>query len=120
MAGLTKMLHSPRIDEILAELEKYDGTTIGDLLAFMQAFNLRFAPANSFRQRQIYLRLYPTLADAVNGPLSSMAQTVEQDTKGAVQSVEKAADKVGSAASSFFKGLSWDSLTGNEKPPAPQ
>ena len=68
MAGLTKMLYSPKVEEILAELEDYQGTTLGELLSFMQAFNLRFAPANSFRQRQIYLKLYPMLAEQAMGP----------------------------------------------------
>ena len=82
MAGLTKMLYSPKVEEILAELEDYQGTTLGDLLGFMQAFNLRFAPANSFRQRQIYLKLYPMLAEQANGPPGSSsvgqaAQAVE-------------------------------------------
>ena len=43
MAGLIKMLDSSKIEKILAELEDYQGTTLGDLLAFMQAFNLRFS-----------------------------------------------------------------------------
>ena len=71
MAGLTKMLYSPKVEEILAELEDYQGTTLGDLLTFMQAFNLRFAPANSFRQRRIYLKLYPMLAEQANGPIAA-------------------------------------------------
>ena len=112
LAGLTKMLHSTNVDQILAELEKYQGSTVGDLLAFMQAFNLRFAPAKSFRQRQIYMQLYPTLADAVNGPLSGVAQNVERGAGGVVSSAESAASKVGNAASSFFNSLSWDHLTG--------
>ena len=32
MNGLTKMLYSPQMDKILAELEDYQGTTLGDLL----------------------------------------------------------------------------------------
>ena len=67
LAGLSKILYSPKVEEILAELEDYQGTTLGDLLTFMQSFNLRFAPANSFRQRRIYLKLYPLLAEQANG-----------------------------------------------------
>src|SRR3954447_14295559 len=65
MAGITRMLYSPKIEKVLAELEDYQGTTLGDLLGFMQAFNLRFAPANSFHQRQIYNKLYPMLVEQV-------------------------------------------------------
>ena len=68
MAGLAKMLYSPKIEEILAELEDYGGTTLGELLAFMRAYNLRFAEANSFRQRRIYMKLYPLLARAGKRP----------------------------------------------------
>ena len=67
MAGLAKMLYSPKIEEILAELEDYGGTTLGELLAFMHAYNLRFAAANSFRQRRIYQKLYPCLLEQANG-----------------------------------------------------
>ena len=73
MNGLTKMLYSPKMEQIIAELEDYQGTTLGDLLAFMQAFNLRFAPANSYRQRQIYLKLYPMLAEQANAVRSGAA-----------------------------------------------
>ena len=76
MAGLTKMLYSPKIEKILAELEDYQGTSLGDLLGFMQAFNLRFAPSNSYRQRQIYLKLYPMLAEQANGTLAAAAPGV--------------------------------------------
>ena len=76
MNGLTKMLYSPQMEKIIAELEDYQGTTLGDLLGFMQAFNLRFAPANSYRQRQIYLKLYPMLAEQANSSsLGSAAAT---------------------------------------------
>ena len=61
MDGLTKMLYSPTMDKVLAELEDYQGTNLGDLLGFMQAFNLRFGAAKSYRQRLIYQKLYPML-----------------------------------------------------------
>ena len=76
MVGLTRMLYSPKMEQILAELDDYQGTTLGDLLGFMQAFNLRFAPANSFRQRQIYTKLYPMLSEQANGSLGSASNTV--------------------------------------------
>ena len=66
MDGLTKMLYSPKMDKVLSELEDYQGTTLGDLLGFMQAFNLRFGAANSYRQRLIYQKLYPMLAEQAN------------------------------------------------------
>ena len=129
MAGLTKMLYSPKVEEILAELEDYQGTTLGDLLSFMQAFNLRFAPANSFRQRRLYLKLYPMLAEQANGPSSAsdsagqMAQAVEGSVRPAIGSVEnlgaKAVDGMKSAAIDFFKDMSWKHLSNSAKPAQP-
>ena len=128
MAGLTKMLYSRKVEEILAELQDYQGTTLGDLLGFMQAFNLRFAPANSFRQRQIYLKLYPMLAEQAYGAAGSSsvgqaARAVEGAGSQAVGTAEdlgtKAVDGLKSAAVDFFKGMEWKHLTGNSTPAKP-
>ena len=59
--GLAKMLETPAIDVLLAGVEKRPDTTLGDLLAFMHSFNLRFGPAQSPRQRTVYSELYPKL-----------------------------------------------------------
>jgi hypothetical protein len=132
MAGITKMLYSPAVEQILAELEDYRGTTLGELLSFMQAFNLRFAPANSFRQRRIYLKLYPLLAEQANGPFGAPQGTgagpvaaAEHAGAGAAKAAEKtgaaalgAAEAAGtkavaglkSAAVDFFKDMDWKHL----------
>ncbi len=106
MAGLTKILHSPKMEQVLAELEDYQGATLGDLLSFMQSFNLRFAPANSFRQRQIYQKLYPMFAEQANGSIGS---SLGNATSSAVNTVEKAGgDAIGglkSAATDLFKDI---------------
>ncbi len=60
--ALTRLLEKPEIDEVLNELKKIEKTTVGNLLAFMQTFNLRFAPATTPRQRMVYNELYPILA----------------------------------------------------------
>ncbi|MEO6808895.1 MAG: hypothetical protein ABI353_07260 [Isosphaeraceae bacterium] len=62
LAGIAQMLQSPRVDEIVAALETYPGRTIGDLLRFLETFNLRFAPASTDHQKQIYADLFPILA----------------------------------------------------------
>jgi hypothetical protein len=131
MAGLTKMLYSPKMEQIIAELEDYQGTTMGDLLAFMQAFNLRFAPTNSFRQRQIYMKLYPMLAELVNGSFgsgaeaaaSSAVKNVENAGATAVKTAEglgsEAVNGLKSAAVDFFKDMDWKHLSGSSKPTPP-
>ena len=123
MYGLTKMLYSPDMEKIIAQLEDYQGTNLGDLLGFMQAFNLRFAPANSYRQRLIYLKLYPMLAEqanasslgAVDTDVSAVAtdavKNVEKDGGAAVKTVENAGggaiDGLKSAAIDIFKDMKW-------------
>jgi hypothetical protein len=114
LAGLTKMLYSPKVEEILAELEDYQGTTLGDLLTFMQSFNLRFAPANSFRQRRIYLKLYPLLAEQANGP--SGPSSLAQATQAAEDAGAGAVNGLKSAAVDFFKHMDWKHLSGSSKP----
>ncbi len=121
MAGLAKMLYSPRVEEILAELEDYAGTTLGELLSFMHAYNLRFAPANSFRQRHIYMKLYPMLLEQANGRIGAggPGAAAEQAGSQALGSAEnrgsKAVDGLKSAAVDFFKEMDWKHLTGPAK-----
>jgi hypothetical protein len=128
IAGLTKLLYSPKIEQIIAELEDYQGTTLGDLLSFMQAFNLRFAPANSFRQRQLYLKLYGLLAEQTNGSgavgsISSTATAAGNAAKSTLDSAEdlgsKAVGGLKSAATDFFKEMDWAHLSGGAPKAAP-
>jgi hypothetical protein len=98
------------MDKVLSELEDYQGTTLGDLLNFMQAFNLRFGAANSYKQKLIYQKLYLMLAEQANslpGSTSGDATAVASDVKSTVDKVGAAADDVydrlKSAAVDFFK-----------------
>jgi hypothetical protein len=120
MAGITKMLYSPKIEEVIAELEDYQGTTVGDLLSFMQAFNLRFGPANSYRQKRIYAKLYPMLRDVLNGYTGPAAGTDPAKpggaaSKGFVAGAEdlggKAVSGMKAAAGDLFKDMDWKYLT---------
>jgi hypothetical protein len=131
MAGLARMLHSPQVEQILAELEDYGGTTLGELLAFMHAYNLRFAAANSFRQRRIYEKLYPMLLEQANGRVAQVNQAGSQPSTaaesagpGAVRAAEnmgsKAVAGLKSAAVDFFKEMDWKHLSGASKPAAGQ
>lgn len=61
--GLASMLETPAINVLLAGVEKRPDATVGDLLGFMSAYNLRFGAAESPEQRQIYNTLYPMLAN---------------------------------------------------------
>jgi hypothetical protein len=61
--GLIAMLQTPSLEFILAGVEKHPEATLGDLLGFMTAHNLRFGEAKTPEQVRIYLTLYPMLDD---------------------------------------------------------
>lgn len=89
LAGMTRMLRRPDFEKVLAELEKIDETTMGDMFAFMHTFNLRFGPAETPRQRQIYAELYPRLATLRD----QMARTDSQASGARAESEPKAEPK---------------------------
>jgi hypothetical protein len=59
--SLLGLLNKPDTRAALAELRKVKNTTIGNLLGFMHAYNLRFGPATTPKERQVYHQLYETL-----------------------------------------------------------
>ncbi len=61
LAGLSRMLERSNVDAVLAELEKIQNTTVGNLVAFMHAYNLRFDAAKTPKQVAVYRDLYPTM-----------------------------------------------------------
>jgi hypothetical protein len=118
LAGVAHMLHSPQVEEIVAGLEKYPGTTVGDLLVFMHAYDLRFSPATTVRQREIYQQLFPILDSVRDG--ASGTEAVAAQVKNAAEGVVNKAGQVlgsaesglSSAADSFFKGMGWEHASG--------
>lgn len=66
LAGLSKMLERPNVEKVLSELEKVKTTSVGNLVGFMHAYNLRFAPATTAKQRAVYRDLYPLMASSRN------------------------------------------------------
>jgi hypothetical protein len=99
----------------------------------MQAFNLRFGPANSYRQRQIYVKLYPMLAEQVNGTLGTSAGGVQAAASQAAGAAERLGNKavatteslgsgvvsgLKSAATDLFKDMGWEHLSGSSSRPA--
>jgi hypothetical protein len=62
-ASLLGLLEKPDIGPAILELRKVTDTKLGNLLGFMHAFNLRFGPAKTPKQRQAYDQLYRILAE---------------------------------------------------------
>lgn len=59
--ALLGLLNKPDTRAALSELRKVKNTSIGNLLGFMHAYNLRFGPASTVKQKQAYRKLYETL-----------------------------------------------------------
>jgi hypothetical protein len=51
-------LRDPNMEKVLAGIDRYAGTTVGDLVVFMQRFHLRFAPAVTPEERESCHLLY--------------------------------------------------------------
>ncbi len=112
VTALARLLEKPEIDEVLNELKKIDKTTVGNLLAFMQTFNLRFAPASTARQRAAYNELYPVLAQTRDRILGEAK-------------LDNPSDKANKAkVHDFFSAMDLDQIEGKKKqapaPPEPR
>ena len=64
LAGLIRLLEKPDTREALDQLRMVKTTTVGNLIGFMHAFNLRFGAATNPRQKIIYEQIYPVLDQA--------------------------------------------------------
>ena len=108
--GFVRMLETPAVDLLLAGVEKHPDATLGDLLKFMNTFNLRFGAAQTPRQKAVYQRLYPLLVQLRNEVIPSNGAAPETQPVGH------------EAPLALFEGLSYDQLDGKAPPvaPAPQ
>ena len=63
---LTKLANSLRTDNflqrMLAEIERFPGTTVAELVEFMWRYNLQFFPAETPAERDLYKILYQSLS----------------------------------------------------------
>ena len=103
--GLLSMLETPAINVLLAGVEKRPDTTLGDLLSFMQSFNLRFGPTKTPQQRAIYAQIYP----ALDGLRDEIANAGVAPTDPGRPS--------GSAPAEFFSGMDYQHFDAKRNPP---
>jgi hypothetical protein len=100
MASLSRLLNNPNVKAFLAKLDDKEHT-VGELIVFMSVHNLRFGPASTDRQVEIYTRLVPIL-------------TAIRDASPTDRVAPSAPDRTGealtSAAKNVFKGMSWNQL----------
>ena len=95
LAGFARMLEKPSIDRPIAELDKIKEVTIGDFMGFMHAYNLRFSPAVTPKQRAVYSQLFPLLAETRDKALGQKPSVVAKAN----------ADAPKGRAIDFFQGI---------------
>ncbi len=103
--GLIAMLDTPALELILAGVEKRPHATLGELLNFMNAFNFRFGPATTAKQKEVYDALYPKLVDLRNQIAPALASMAATPVSGGTEPGE------------FFNGMSYQDL--QKRAPAP-
>lgn len=110
LMGISRMLERPNVGKIIADLEKVKTTSVGNLLGFMHAYNLRFGAAKSEREKQVYRELYPVLDKERDRILS--------ETGGTAAPVASNTD--GKRPTDFFRGMDTDTVKGRKVPSPPQ
>jgi hypothetical protein len=103
--GLFTMLETPAIDVLLAGVDKRPDTTLGDLITFMHAFNLRFGPARTPEQRVIYTQLFGTL-DQLRDQIAGAG-------------IPPSAPVARTAPAQFFSGMDVQDMDAKPKTPPP-
>ncbi len=97
VAGFLKMLRTPALNILLADVDKHPSTTAGQVLGFMKAFNLRFGVASTPAQRMAYDQLYPILVkmrdEAFPNRKPELAQTSDKELEHPADFFSKMDDK---------------------------
>jgi hypothetical protein len=108
LAGLVRMLEKPDTSEAFNQLRMVKTTALGNLIAFMEVYNLRFGAATTPAQRQIYRQLYETLDQVRDRVLkeSKVDQTATAQADPAI-------------VGDFFSKLDVDQTEGKGKKEAP-
>jgi hypothetical protein len=108
LASLTRLLHDPAMKKALVQIENERSITVGDLVAFMQTYNLRFGPATTERQ----VRIYKSLADDLKALLNEVSAPA-----GGNPPAGKPAVRLPAAAREAFKGMTWPQLDAHGRNP---
>jgi hypothetical protein len=100
-ASLGRMLSDSGMRKFLEKLENNDQRAIGDLIAFMDAYNLRFGRATTERQLDIYNRLVPVLTE-----VRDSVKTAEYRPS----SPDQTSTALKAAAKEAFAPMTWENL----------
>jgi len=102
LAGMIRLLESPKGQAITRQIETFDGGTLADLVGFMKAYNLRFGRASSDRQKRIYYQLHEQFKAIPKAGADPAAE--------ATASIVDHSRELGDAAKAIFSNLSWDEI----------
>lgn len=102
--GLIVMLKTPAIESLLEGVDEPPDVTLGRLIAFMRAFNLRFGPATTPARRSTYTALYPKLVKLRDEAAPALSAAEHPDLGDA-------------AVADFFSSMTLDDL--KKKAPKP-
>lgn len=105
--GLLSMTQTPALDILLAGVEDHPEATLGQLLGFMSAYNLRFGEAKTPTQKGVYVSLYPQLA--------ALRAEVEPALRGSPPPQVSQ-----SAVGDFFSAMDYKDLQKKAPPPPPK
>jgi hypothetical protein len=108
LASLSRLLNDPSMKKILAELGKNQDVPVGKLITFMHSYNLRFGPATTDRQRDIYRALAPLLTQVMQDTSAQAAPP---------PAVDRSGKDFQNAARDAFKGMDWKHLEAHDKNP---
>ncbi len=110
VSGLIQLIGKNEPREALNELRKVKTTTVGHLIVFMQAFNLKFGPAKTPKERVVYRELYSML-DQTRSKILGAAKLDEPVAAGGPEHVNE-----------VFSALEPDGKTkkATPEPPKPQ
>jgi hypothetical protein len=61
LADIPRMLKEQWVEKVIAAIETYPGTTVGELAQFMQKYDLRFGVADSPTERELYAALHESM-----------------------------------------------------------
>jgi hypothetical protein len=63
LGDVPRILREGSVERAIAEIETYPGTSVGDLIQFMQKHNLRFGVAETPRENELYAGLFSRLRE---------------------------------------------------------
>ena len=76
------MFETPAIGVLLAGVENRPEATVGDLLGFMSAYNLRFGASTTLAQQQVYRSLFPMISQLRAQVAADAGPTPAMSTEG--------------------------------------